>query len=240
VLSVALLETGRVPPSAALIGRLTATRRAGLGLALAGDFGEAILESPLWGRFNAENLVVATGILLAHGLELSQAAAALAAGTAPPGRMQVIRREGRGPEVIVDFAHTPDALEQALNAVRAHSSGRIWCVFGCGGDRDRGKRAPMGATAVSLADQVVLTDDNPRNEDPDAIVADILAGIDNASALTVIRDRAAAIAWAISGAAENDVVLIAGKGHETGQEQCGMRRPFIDAAVVRAALEQLP
>jgi UDP-N-acetylmuramoyl-L-alanyl-D-glutamate--2,6-diaminopimelate ligase len=142
-----------------------------------------------------------------------------------------------GPAVIVDFAHTPDALAKALQAVREHCRGRLWCVFGCGGDRDPGKRAPMGAAAAAGADAVVVTSDNPRSEAPGDIIAAILAGIPAGSRVRVEPDRAAAIAAAIAGAGADDVVLIAGKGHETWQEAGGQRVPFADAAVARAALE---
>jgi UDP-N-acetylmuramoyl-L-alanyl-D-glutamate--2,6-diaminopimelate ligase len=210
---------------------------AGLTLALSGTLGTATLRSPLWGRFNAENLVVATGMLVALGYSLPQAAAALAGCTAPPGRLE---RVGRGmvgkPAVVVDFAHTPDALEKVLTALREHCTGRLWCVFGCGGNRDAGKRAPMGAVAARLADQVVLTSDNPRDEDPGRILADILAGVPDRRSVRVQPDRARAIREAIGAADAGDVVLIAGKGHETVQVEAGETRPFSDQAVALEAL----
>ena len=234
VLSVALVgpdtEAGG---DARLIGRLIGAHHDGIGLYLTGDFGEANLDSALWGRFNAENLVVAAGVLLARGIELHDAVDALRSCVSPPGRMELIRGT-RGPVVVVDYAHTPDALSKALEAMREHANGEIWCVFGCGGDRDRGKREQMGAVAATLADHAIVTDDNPRHEDPDAIVADILGGAQRR--LDVIRDRGTAIGHAIRSAAADDAVLIAGKGHETVQLIGDETRPFSDAHVARAAL----
>jgi len=143
----------------------------------------------------------------------------------------------RLPLVVVDYAHTPDALEQALASLRAHTAGRLVCVFGCGGERDRGKRPQMAAAAEQGADAVVVTDDNPRGEDGDAIVADILAGFRDAAAVTVERDRAAAIGRAVGIAGPGDIVLVAGKGHEPYQEIDGVRHPFDDRDVAQRALE---
>jgi UDP-N-acetylmuramoyl-L-alanyl-D-glutamate--2,6-diaminopimelate ligase len=146
-----------------------------------------------------------------------------------------------GPEVVVDYAHTPDALEKALSALQPMAiarGGRLWCVFGCGGNRDATKRPLMGAIAQRLADRVVLTSDNPRDEDPYAILAQIRAGLDARAAVEVVEDRASAIAQAVRQAAGHDVVLIAGKGHEDYQEVRGQRRPFLDLAVAAEALRQ--
>jgi len=137
---------------------------------------------------------------------------------------------------VIDYAHTPDALEQALASLRAHAHGRLVCVFGCGGERDRGKRPQMAAIAERSADIVIVTDDNPRNEDGDAIVAEIMAGFADKAAVTVERDRAAAIARAIGAAGPDDIVLIAGKGHEPYQEIAGVRHPFDDLRVAAQAL----
>lgn len=235
-ITVALVAGGDTPPAARLIGRLTATREDGIGLALNGDFGTAVIDSPLWGECNAENLVMAAGILLGHGVSLEAAATALSKAVAPPGRLERVTAPGDGPSVIVDFAHTPAALSHALKAVRAHSTGRIWCVFGCGGDRDAGKRAPMGAVASQLADHVLLTDDNPRDEDPDAIVAAIRDGIEDDAKVRVIRDRAAAIRFAVSAAEKSDAVLIAGKGHEAVQITGAHSHAFSDVRAARDAL----
>jgi UDP-N-acetylmuramoyl-L-alanyl-D-glutamate--2,6-diaminopimelate ligase len=140
--------------------------------------------------------------------------------------------------VVVDFAHSPDALKQALLAVREHCDGNVWCVFGCGGERDTGKRAPMGAVASGLADHVLLTDDNPRGEDPEAIIASIRAGIRGPGRVEVIRDRARAIRHAVRHAGLGDAVLIAGKGHELLQIEAGQSLPFSDREVARTAMEQ--
>lgn len=239
VITVALVVGGDAPPAARLLGRLTATRRDGIGLALSGDFGAALIDSPLWGECNAENLVMAAGILLGHGLPLDAAAAALSRAVAPVGRLERVSRPGTGPAVIVDFAHTPDALSHALRAVRAHSDGRVWCVFGCGGERDTGKRASMGEVAASLADHVLLTDDNPRGEDPDAIIAEIRSGIAADAPVQVMRDRAEAIHFAVRKAGERDAVLIAGKGHEAVQIAAGQSRAFSDQQTARDALGQV-
>jgi len=145
--------------------------------------------------------------------------------------------DGAKPLVVVDYAHTPDALEQALQSLRAHAQARLICVFGCGGERDRGKRPQMAAIAETNADLVIVTDDNPRAEDGDRIVADILAGFAQADAVIVQRDRAAAIARAIGEAGPNDIVLIAGKGHEPYQEINGVQHSFDDTEVARARLE---
>src|SRR5690606_24882896 len=152
------------------------------------------------------------------------------------GRMNRLGGGAGLPLVVVDYAHTPDALVQALASVRAHAAGRITCVFGCGGERDRGKRPEMAAAAEQGADAVVVTDDNPRGEDGDRIVADIKAGFSDVSRVTVERDRAAAIARAIGAAGPGDIVLVAGKGHEPYQEIDGVRHPFDDREVAQRIL----
>jgi len=136
--------------------------------------------------------------------------------------------------VYIDYAHTPDAIESALNALRPHCSGQLWCLFGCGGDRDVGKRPLMAAVAERLADKIVVTTDNPRSEDPQSIIADIADGFENHSVATVIEDRAAAIAWTVANAAPSDVVLIAGKGHESYQDVDGERHAFSDYTLAAA------
>jgi UDP-N-acetylmuramoyl-L-alanyl-D-glutamate--2,6-diaminopimelate ligase len=223
-------------PAARLRGRSLQYGADGLVLELEGDFGTARLCSRLWGRFNAENLLLAAGILLAAGWTLQRIVAALAECSAPPGRMQLVPALPGQPTVLIDFAHTADALGKALQAARAHCRGRLWCVFGCGGNRDSGKRAPMGRAAVEFADQVIVTDDNPRDEDSRQIIADILAGMGSRDRVQVIPDRAAAIQCAIFSAAADDVILIAGKGHEETQTVAGVSRPFSDMAVAVATL----
>ncbi len=196
------------------------------------------VRSPLLGRFNVDNLLgVATTL---HALEVAPALIAETLSQLLPvdGRMNRLGGEAGLPLVVVDYAHTPDALEQALVSLRAHTAGRLVCVFGCGGERDAGKRPQMGAIAERLADVVIVTDDNPRGEDGDAIVADILAGMTAPQTAHVQRDRAAAIAAAIAQAGSEDVVLVAGKGHEPYQEIAGVKHPFEDAAVVRECLRR--
>lgn len=194
--------------------------------------GQFMLSLP--GDFNVANAVLVLALLLNKGVALDAACDVMSQVSAPPGRMQRVATDG--PAVYVDYAHTPTALEGALRALRAHCRGKLWCVFGCGGDRDTGKRPEMGAAAERHGDHVVVTTDNPRSEDAAAIIDDIVAGLSQQDKLTVIEDRAAAIAWAIENAADNDVVLVAGKGHEDYQEIAGQRMRFSDYALAESAL----
>jgi UDP-N-acetylmuramoyl-L-alanyl-D-glutamate--2,6-diaminopimelate ligase len=198
------------------------------------SFGAREVHTSLIGDFNLANAMTVLGVLLGLGLSLDVAADALQTLAPPPGRMQRFGG-GAAPLVAVDYAHTPDALEKALQALRAHSAGTLWCVFGCGGDRDRGKRASMGAIAARLADELVITDDNPRSESPAVIVRDILEGVGARNA-RVVHDRAAAIELAVRAAEPGDAVLVAGKGHESVQIIGNEQRPFSDASAVAAAL----
>ena len=214
----------------------------GLAFGLVSSWGRAEVTSRLLGRFNVANVLGVLGVLLGAGVALEQAAAAVAALSSPPGRMQCLGGAGK-PLAVVDYAHSPDALEAVLISLRPlaqAAGGRLACVFGCGGDRDRGKRSLMGAIAARSADQVLLTSDNPRGEDPMEIITDILEGVlaeaQTEQAPLVIADRREAIAAAIAAAAADDVVLIAGKGHEDYQEIAGRRIPFSDAAVAAEAL----
>jgi UDP-N-acetylmuramoyl-L-alanyl-D-glutamate--2,6-diaminopimelate ligase len=218
----------------ALVGLDLATHGSGLRLAVGGSWGQARIDSALLGRFNAYNLLAALGALLAAGIPLAAAAAALGQCATVPGRVEAFRGPRAQPLVVVDYAHTPQALTQALLALRPHTSGRLWCVFGCGGDRDTGKRPLMGAAAAELADGVVVTDDNPRSETPSAITDAILAGIPAAvrTQIRVEHDRARAIEAAVRDAGSDDVVLVAGKGHETYQIYGSERRMFSDRAWV--------
>ncbi len=203
----------------------------------AGETTRATLRSVLIGRFNASNLLLVVAALRALGVPLHEAVAAAAQATPVPGRLQPLAAGGI--EVLVDYAHTPDALDQVLLALRPRADargGRLWCVFGCGGDRDPGKRPLMGAVAARRADAVVLTSDNPRSEAPGAILANILAGITGHDEVRVIEDRREAIAHAVSAAQPGDLVLIAGKGAETYQEVAGQRHPFFDLEEARLAL----
>ena len=199
------------------------------------------IAAPLIGDYNASNLLCTIGALRALGIPLAAAARACAALTPVPGRMQRVVADAAeaAPEIVVDYAHTPDALEKALAALaplaRARG-GKLWCVFGCGGNRDAAKRPLMGAIACRLANRVVLTSDNPRHESPDLVLAQILAGAIGHDEVDVIENRADAIRHAVGSAAAEDVVLLAGKGHEDYQEIAGARLPFSDARHAHAAL----
>ena len=198
-----------------------------------------VLQTRVIGQYNVSNLLGVVAGLRALGVPLQHALFACAQLSPVPGRMEQINHPGQ-PLVAVDYAHTPDALDKALQALRpvAHErGGQLWCVFGCGGDRDAGKRPLMGAVAQQQADQVVVTSDNPRSEDPAAILHQILQGTIAGDTVRAEPDRAAAIAQAIAEAAPADVVLIAGKGHEDTQETAGVRVPFSDMAHAQAALQ---
>ena len=194
------------------------------------------LRSTLLGTFNVYNLLATAAILKCLDIPEAEMLAAMVAVESVPGRMQRVTDEHSEITVIVDYAHTPDALSHALDAVRKHCHGYLWCVFGCGGNRDKGKRAPMAAIAVALADRVVITSDNPRDEDPMAIINDMLAGVDSPESLVVEVERDQAIDLAVQKAMPGDVVLIAGKGHETYQEMAGCKRHFDDRQYARQAL----
>ena len=176
-------------------------------------------------------------VLLESGVPLDAALARVSALRTVAGRMERLGGGAR-PLVVVDYAHTPDALAQVLGALREHCAGRLVCVFGCGGERDRGKRPLMGEVAETLADRVVVTDDNPRHEDGDAIVAEILAGLREPGRATVERNRARAIALAVGEARPGDIVLVAGKGHEPYQQVGDLRLPFSDREVVLGLLQR--
>ncbi len=219
-----------------VVGEIVRCDAQGLSLRVTTPWGEGCFTSGLLGQFNASNLLAVLATLLVRGLSLDDALSRVSALTTVPGRME---RFGGGaqPLVVVDYAHTPDALDKALQAARQHCTGQLWCVFGCGGDRDPGKRPLMGQVATALADRVIVTDDNPRTEDPGVIVDDILAGMRDAHHVRVEHERANAIEEAICSAQAGDVVLVAGKGHEAYQQVGNERRPFSDAAVVARSLE---
>jgi UDP-N-acetylmuramoyl-L-alanyl-D-glutamate--2,6-diaminopimelate ligase len=196
--------------------------------------GVAELRSPLRGRFNVSNVVGAFAAARVLGVPFDTVVQAIERAGQVPGRFETVD-EGQGFAVLVDYAHTPDSLENVLGAARHLTDGSVHVVFGCGGDRDRGKRPIMGEIAARLADRVIVTSDNPRSEDPEAIIAEILAGIERP--VEHDPDRRAAILAAVSGARDGDVVVIAGKGHEQGQEFAnGEKIPFDDVAVAREAL----
>ncbi|MBI5937935.1 MAG: UDP-N-acetylmuramoyl-L-alanyl-D-glutamate--2,6-diaminopimelate ligase [Betaproteobacteria bacterium] len=211
--------------------------RTGMRLDVVTPWGEGCLQTALLGEFNAYNLLACLSVLLASGVALADALAVLARVGPVPGRLQRVGGDAAGPTVIVDFAHTPDALHKVLNTLRPLAKdGRLVCVFGCGGGRDKGKRPQMGQIADAIADVAIVTSDNPRNEDPAAIIADILAGMPPGQ--IAIVDRHEAIARAIAEAGANDVVLLAGKGHEDYQEIAGQRRHFSDAEEAERGLAQ--
>ncbi|MDB5863001.1 MAG: UDP-N-acetylmuramoyl-L-alanyl-D-glutamate--2,6-diaminopimelate ligase [Betaproteobacteria bacterium] len=230
------LRGRRVPR---IVGRNLRMGAEGVAFDVVTPWGESRLESPLIGRFNAANLLGTLAVLLASDNPLDASVAALAQVGPVPGRTERYGG-GRRPLVVVDYAHTPDALENVLRTLRelmgstGPRAGRLVCVFGCGGDRDRGKRPVMGGIAATLADEAIVTSDNPRTEDPHAIIGDILEGMAGNS--EVVLDRAKAIEGAVRRARAGDVILVAGKGHEQYQEIDGIRHPFSDAAVVRSAL----
>jgi UDP-N-acetylmuramoyl-L-alanyl-D-glutamate--2,6-diaminopimelate ligase len=208
------------------------------GLSLSVETGEekGRLTATWLGRFNAYNLLAVLAVLLEQGMGLEVALARLARLPAVPGRMEALGQADQ-PQVVVDYAHTPDALEKVLAALRQHCEGRLICVFGCGGDRDRGKRPLMGKVAEQGADQILVTDDNPRHEDPAEIIEDILKGLQKPDQARVVHDRNQAIALALSEAGPQDLVVVCGKGHETGQCIGDTIRPFDDRESVKSLLE---
>jgi UDP-N-acetylmuramoyl-L-alanyl-D-glutamate--2,6-diaminopimelate ligase len=198
------------------------------------------IELPVPARFNVDNALAAATAALATGIGAGAVSRGFAGAAGVPGRVEPVRA-GQPFAVLVDYAHTPDSLANVLAAARALASGRLICVFGCGGDRDRGKRPMMGAVAADLADLAVVTSDNPRSEDPAAIIAEIVAGIPAGAHadVDVVADRAAAIIRAVTAAGPGDVVVIAGKGHETYQILPQGTIDFDDREVARRALEEL-
>ena len=219
-------------------GNLLEMSGQGLKLAVHSSWGTAQLDSALVGRFNAENLLGALAVLLVSGVALNDAVRSLGGMQPVPGRMQRLGN-AQQPTVVVDYAHTPDALEKVLQALReasAAAGGKVLCVFGCGGERDRGKRAMMGMVAEKYSDFCIVTSDNPRGENPREIIAEIVNGM-NGENHEIIVDRAAAIQSAIRLARQSDTVLIAGKGHEDYQEINGVKQPFDDVSVAQLALQ---
>lgn len=202
----------------------------GAALAIRSPWGEGQLRDPCTGAFSVENLLASLVVLGLSGVAIEKSIALLEAVPAAPGRMEFFGG-GRLPLVVVDYAHTPAALRQALQALRARAAGSLSCVFGCGGDRDRGKRKMMGEIAGQLADRVILTDDNPRQEPSGNIINDILSGLPRREQVQVITSRAEAIRTAFAEAAAGDVILLAGKGHETEQQFRDQAVPFSDRAL---------
>lgn len=226
------LEGRKSPAGRTLAAEKLALNSGGLTFDISGDFGHGHVDSRLLGRFNAQNLLAVQGALLALDMSFDESLRALNRARTVPGRMECFGGGPGRPLVVVDYAHSPDALEKALTAARAHCRGQLWCVFGCGGERDRGKRPQMGAIAERLADRVLITDDNPRGEDGDAIVAEILAGMQHRNRALVQRARGEAVAQAVHAALPGDVVLVAGKGHETEQIIGGKALHYSDRETV--------
>lgn len=209
----------------------------GLQMTVVTPHGQAPLNVALFGRFNVYNLLASITTLICQGVDWKQAIDAHSALGGVSGRMELLQAPQK-PAVIVDYAHTPDALANALSACRQHTSGKLWCVFGCGGDRDKGKRALMGEVACQYADHIIITDDNPRTEQPASIVSDIMTGVTEKDADAVIHDRRQAIELAIERAGPDDVILVAGKGHEDYQIIGQTRHSFSDQAVVKEIFAQ--
>lgn len=199
------------------------------------EWGDAELNCALFGEFNVSNVLATLGVLLINDIPFDRAVASCHELQSVAGRMQTFKNPDR-PTVVVDYAHTPDALLKALSTLRLHCQGKLWCVFGCGGNRDKGKRPLMAEVAERLADRVIVTNDNPRLESPSEIVEDIRRGLKSAAACEVVLDRAAAIRKAVQNASSNDIVLVAGKGHETYQIIGDQILPFSDAKEVLSAL----
>lgn len=235
------------PPAAValndtVIGTLRSADGGGIEIDIDGRFGRGHLRSPLIGRFNACNLLLALSCLLHSDVAMADACAALGRCQAPAGRLERVSPPAGSrqpmPVVVVDYSHTPDSLRKALVTLREVCTGELWCVFGCGGDRDRAKRPVMGGISLQHADHSIVTDDNPRGEASGDIIEAILEGMPDRERVTVQADRLAAIRLAVRSAAPDDVVLIAGKGHEPYQEVRGVRRPFSDVEVARTVLRE--
>ncbi|HKJ17164.1 MAG TPA: UDP-N-acetylmuramoyl-L-alanyl-D-glutamate--2,6-diaminopimelate ligase [Xanthomonadales bacterium] len=209
----------------------------GMTVTIKSPWGDGTVRTGLLGRFNVSNLAAAIGALALQGMEWNQVLHQVELMHAIPGRMHKLGGEGGKPVVVVDFAHTPAALEQALQALRAHLHGRMVCVIGCGGDRDRGKRPMMAQVAEAGCDRIIFTSDNPRFESQEKIFADMVAGMSARERATLEPDRGEAIRHAVESSREGDIVLIAGKGHETFQDLGDTRVPFSDEEAALAALE---
>ncbi|MCG3142793.1 MAG: UDP-N-acetylmuramoyl-L-alanyl-D-glutamate--2,6-diaminopimelate ligase [Gammaproteobacteria bacterium] len=221
-----------------LRGSAVSVSRTGIGMTVTSAGRERRLRAALLGRFNAANLLLAFATICALGVSWEEAGEALQGVIGVPGRMEAFQLDEHSPLVLVDYAHTPDGLRHVLQSARELCRGRLWCVFGCGGNRDPGKRPVMGAVAAELADSIIVTSDNPRDEDPAAIIAQIVEGVPAPVPVQTEADRARAVASAILGAHGEDVVVVAGKGHEEYQEIRGERLPMSDRALVLTALRE--
>ena len=212
------------------------TNGSGFDIDLKSSWGTFKTHVPLLGTFNIENVIQTIALFLSHGFSLSKIQIIIEGMKAPSGRMESVDVDNNHllPKVLVDFSHTPDALKLSLQSIRDHYDGKIWCVFGCGGDRDRGKRKMMGNIAERYADYVIVTSDNPRNENPEKIISDILEGI--SSKVETIVSREEAINFAIMNANKNEIILIAGKGHESYQKIGEETLEFSDHKISKKSL----
>lgn len=235
----ALLERVRGTGTDWLCAEGIEAHASGLGFRVVGSGGQGKVRVNVLGRFNVSNLLASMAVMLARDVPFDQVLELLGKTQTVPGRMEPFGNPDSQPLVVVDYAHTPRALEQVLTALRDHSDGTVWCVFGAGGDRDRGKRPLMGEVAERLADRVVVTDDNPRHEDAIQIVMDILKGMQNPDSAYIERDRGQAIAIALANSGPGDVILVAGKGHEDYQQIGDVRRQYSDRRQVQALLGEL-
>ncbi|MCG8325605.1 MAG: UDP-N-acetylmuramoyl-L-alanyl-D-glutamate--2,6-diaminopimelate ligase [Thiotrichales bacterium] len=236
VYAVTLSEQDSRTNDHCVYGTLRKNDLQGLILAIGSPWGKAELHSRLFGEFNATNLLLCVTSMCLAGVPLADSIARLGSCPTVPGRLERFGSDAT-PTVIVDYAHTPDALENVLRTLKQYTRGKLLCVFGCGGDRDRSKRAGMGRVAERYADYILVTNDNPRSEDPETIIREILGGINRTQQLLIEPDRSVAITSAIRQAGCEDVVLIAGKGHESSQLIKGEYLPFSDRNLVRACLE---
>jgi len=212
------------------------TNNLNLTISIDSSWGQAVVQTRLLGEFNVDNILATFATLCVSGFEMNKIAESLSGFTGIPGRMEYFSVEEK-PLLVVDYAHTPDALEKALLALRSYCSGKLYCVFGCGGDRDIGKRSQMGAISERLSDQVVITNDNPRTEPPEQIVENILEGVKDESKAIIKYDRSDAITNTFINANKEDVILIAGKGHETTQQIGESLLPFSDRELARRLTE---
>jgi UDP-N-acetylmuramoyl-L-alanyl-D-glutamate--2,6-diaminopimelate ligase len=239
--SVGLTGYSLLNPNASIYAEDIVLSATGVRARIHTPWGSGELNSQLLGRFNLQNLLSVIGAACVQGHPLAQVLSLVPQLKPVVGRMELVTLgddRPLGPRVVVDYAHTPDALEKALETLREHSEGKLWCVFGCGGDRDQGKRPQMGEVASRLADSLVVTSDNPRSEDPEAIIGDICGGVTVTADIKTCVDRAGAIKMAIESAGDRDTILIAGKGHETFQLMGAERLPFSDQAQSRLALRR--
>ena len=235
---IAYSISDNVSDSHGITAKISTDEQACLSLNITSPWGNTSVTTGLIGEFNGWNLLASITSLVLSGFKLEQVCEIVPELPAVPGRMEVFQKND-SPRVIVDYAHTPDALEKAVSSIARHTHGELVCVFGCGGDRDQGKRAEMGSVAAKYADRIILTNDNPRFENADTILADIGSGIPETMKLEVIADRRSAIEHAIDSSEANDTVLVAGKGHEETQQIADRFEPFSDRLCIINLLERV-